>query len=160
MKTSYRINELKKAVNKNAEVVWDLCCDHGKIGISLFKENRKIIFVDQVEHIISNLRKKLEISKFNTKFQVIDAKEINIFNSKDESIIIAGVGGHTCIDIMSNILDRFGHLKSEFILSPQKNLIQVYEFLRLNQFNVISEKIIVDSKVKYHIIKVKQKVLS
>lgn len=153
-KLSFRLSKIKKLISKDSNIVWDLCCDHGYLGRSLIKEKKKIYFVDIVPHIISNLQ-KVSIET-NCEFQAIDATKINIENRSDESIVMAGVGGFTCIKILESLRRKHQFIKSEFILSPQKNLSLVKEYLLKNNFSLISEDIFSDKNKYYNILKVRE----
>lgn len=153
-KLSFRLEKIKKLISADSTIVWDLCCDHGLIGKSLMDKKKKVYFVDIVPHIIENL--KNSIDKSNCEFQARDATKIEIENRPDESIVMAGVGGWTCIKILKSLKQTHSEIKSEFILAPQKNLLTVKEYLLDNSFIIISEDFIQDKKNYYNILKVKE----
>ncbi len=154
-KLSFRLKKIKNLISSDSNIIWDLCCDHGQLGKSLLPNKKKVYFVDIVPHIINSLEKS--ISSKNCEFQIKDATEIRIENRIDESIVMAGVGGWTCIKILEALKNKYCNLKSEFILAPQKNLLTVKEYLLENEFTLISEDIIQDKKNYYNILKVRRK---
>ncbi len=157
---SFRLQKIKAAINPGADLVWDLCCDHGILGKSLLDDGKEVFFVDQVSHIINHLVDDLAASTSKYTCIVSDAAEINIKNKVSETVVIAGVGGFTCKNILEALITKYGYLKSEFVLSPQKNLPMIYEYLRVNQFNIISEDIFEDNKKLYHVLKIRQRAKS
>ncbi len=154
-KLSFRLKKIKNLISSESNIVWDLCCDHGQLGKSLLQNKQKVYFVDIVPHIIDELKQSIVSS--NCEFQAKDATKIIIENRIDESIIMAGVGGWTCIKILDSLINNYTQLKSEFILAPQKNLQTVKDYLLKNDFTLISEDIIQDKKNYYNILKVRRK---
>lgn len=100
------------------EEVWDVCCDHGQLGLAALKSNQfpLVHFVDQVPEIIDSLPKGF----LNARYYPQPAEDLNIPLSGN--IVIAGVGAHTILSSL-NSWEAKGLLKAKrLILCPQKNL--------------------------------------
>ena len=91
---------------------WDLCCDHGYIGIhALQSENfRCIHFVDQQKHIIKNLNMRFHQSRnflkdsYQYEFHAQDARKLS--SQITGNLLIAGVGGKLAHDILVNLIQE------------------------------------------------------
>jgi len=156
---SSRLEKISSLVDNSSEYLWDLCCDHGKFGENYIGKIKSVYFVDVVSDIVDSLKSRLSRKNFLPQdYECItcDASKVQIKNLEQETIVIAGVGGHTCIKIISSMLKRNLDLKPEFIISPQKNLDKVLDFLYKNGFSIISHDIIMDRNVKYDILKTRK----
>jgi tRNA (adenine22-N1)-methyltransferase len=105
--------------------VWDICCDHGRIGLKALGDGRfsTIYFVDQVPHIIERLQNKLNnLAKFQEKlvmarFHALPAQEIS--EKMKGNIVIAGIGGLTIVEILEKRTRKYGIEPRRLILAPQ-----------------------------------------
>lgn len=112
------------------EPFWDVCCDHGYVGIGAL-ESRKfpyVYFVDQLPHIM----KKLEIfidkapdTKKNPNYLLITAPGENIKIPIEGTLLIAGVGATTII----NILKRAPINAKRILLSPHLEVKKLEEYI-------------------------------
>ncbi len=153
-KLSTRIRTIVDLVNDDAELVWDICCDHGHIGKALLPKY-SVHFVDQIPSIIKklalNLKQDADIpSDKKYKLFTQDAKKQDYQSSKRSCFIIAGIGGVLSIEILKQILL---HLKEQdtIILSVHKNILEVRNFLKETPLKLHSEVIIKDNKQFYEI---------
>ena len=114
---------------------WDLCCDHGYIGIHALLSERftEVHFVDQIEHIMLKLKERFEKSKqvkesYNFQFHICDAEKIN--NKIFGNLLIAGVSATTVINIISS-LSLSGNLNCKrILLSPHSDTDMLLEFMK------------------------------
>ncbi|NUM58926.1 MAG: tRNA (adenine(22)-N(1))-methyltransferase TrmK [Bdellovibrionaceae bacterium] len=95
--------------------IWDICCDHSLIAILNLKENRfqKVYCIDKSFQSLEKTKKHLEkIKLFNhyirednisekIEIQCIDGSLLN-WEKVTGSVIIAGVGSHTCLKIIKS----------------------------------------------------------
>lgn len=104
------------------EPMWDLCCDHGLLGQRALESGRfpAVHFVDRVPEIVAALKAKLERDgalPASTTFHGVDAQELP--EPLDGTVVIAGVGGPTTLEILG-LLERRGALRaSRLVLSAQ-----------------------------------------
>ena len=124
--TSKRIELLAKLVTSDRDRVFDLCCDHGQIGLSLSDKINEVVLIDRVGSIIE----KLNASDIPRNVTCIcqDATKFNYPIKSKDCFIIAGIGGHLLIKILDQI---FKHIKedTELVLSPHSQYEQVWEYL-------------------------------
>ncbi|WP_127717171.1 tRNA (adenine(22)-N(1))-methyltransferase TrmK [Halobacteriovorax sp. HLS] len=154
-----RISKLISILNKNYQEAWDTCCDHGKIGIEIFRKNRakNIYFIDIVPSIIEKLRATLDYhfpnstNKLNS--QVLDASKIKVLNDGNIKLIcICGVGGKETIEILKGIIENNDLSNVDFLLSPHYNLFEVRTYLIEEGFTSIDEQLIKDGKWFYEVL--------
>jgi tRNA (adenine22-N1)-methyltransferase len=99
------------------EEVWDVCCDHGYVGLRALKENTFpfVHFVDQVPHIIETLPQDSPRAHYHP----VPAEELD--QVLGGSVVIAGVGAFTILSIVQS-WEKRGILKAKrLILAPQKD---------------------------------------
>jgi tRNA A22 N-methylase len=130
-----RIPFLSLLASEKANILWDLCCDHGLIGENFLKItnpfNSEVYFVEQIAHLTQQLSLKID-PQFSFTILTQDACKVNYFFNKNSqepwAFVIAGVGGNETFKIVHHILensqsftDQVSH-DSEFtfslILSP------------------------------------------
>jgi tRNA (adenine22-N1)-methyltransferase len=100
--------------------VWDLCCDHGYLGIVAHKSRRfsRIHFVDRASHLVESLRLRwqLEQNMFFYPQPVEDLEPV-----LEGNVVLAGVGGLAMLSILER-LERRGRLGAQrIILAPQRD---------------------------------------
>lgn len=139
-KLSKRQQYLLSCIAKT-EVICDVGCDHGKIGLECLKTNlaNKVIFVDIsqlcLNKAINNVNKALMIDK--SQFVCQDG----LHNIEADCAIIAGMGGKEIIDILVNTVNK----PSKLVLQPMKNVSSLREYL-INYYEITNDTIIYDGK--------------
>ncbi|MCJ8313747.1 MAG: tRNA (adenine(22)-N(1))-methyltransferase TrmK [Saccharospirillaceae bacterium] len=152
MKLSARLNHLFENIifqhqQTHYDEFWDLCCDHGFLGMKLFEKAKtsRVHLLDQVPKILDGLENKY--AKFNDgriEFRMQDAKTVELDATKNHMIVIAGVGGETLIEILEAIITNNPAAKMDFALSPNSHIFQIRQFLQPN-FTLLSEDLINDA---------------
>ena len=93
-KITARISRLCSFVVKDRST-WDLCCDHGLIGLSAWTRHRlpELHFVDRAPGVVAELEAELRdrIDLTSIFFHPVDATEL-MLPVKPCNVIIAGVG--------------------------------------------------------------------
>lgn len=157
---SNRISEIAKGVNK--KVVCEIGADHGYITYQLFSE-KKIKFAyltDISDKSLQKAKKLFETSKFASKvaFGVGDGleavEEIDqnlLIKNPIEQIVIAGMGGKEIIQILSK-----NSIYNNFVLQPQKNVVDLRKFLIQNNYSIKKDKIVKDGKMFYDVLVVEK----
>jgi len=141
-----KLEKLFELIPNGYEVIWDTCCDHGKLGLACLEKEKakKVIFVDQVPGIMKALEAKLtkigELSPNRHELQTIPAQKIQL-EKKKNLICICGVGGEETIDIIKNLRGEF-----DLLLSPQYHLFEVRRFLNDLGFKLIKEELCFEGK--------------
>ncbi|MFK8137106.1 MAG: SAM-dependent methyltransferase [Bdellovibrionales bacterium] len=114
---------------------YDLCCDHGFIGIEALKrENfKRVIFIDQVSEIIDRL-----VVRFEKSIQWIPKQSEYLFLCQDVieiefsihgTLVIAGVGGQLILKTLKGLLDKNKLKAKRIIINPLKNPQKTLEHL-------------------------------
>lgn len=143
------------------EEIWDLCCDHGRLGLhlhhALSEKPSKIHLIDCVPRIIDILKMRYS-ALFGSHLIVdcMDAGDIYLPNSSRQLIILAGIGGETMIDILKKLIPKIqSHNKTaagstvELMLSPNSDTFELRRFLRAYPFVLVKEEFVTD-KGQHH----------
>lgn len=148
-----RINALAKMVPDNSRVI-DIGCDHGYLGIELINENRGISVISS--DISSNA---LQFAKKNILQANVNGIDLRVGNglsvvTKNEidTIVIAGMGAHTQIEILKSGLEKLDSVKT-IILSPNDGSFYIRNNLNLINYHIEDEEIIFENGKFYTILK-------
>lgn len=121
--------------------LWDICCDHGYVGIAALKEGTfsEVHFVDQVSHIIKKLESILIAEDYSTPYYLhaIGAEGLN--EKMSGTFLIAGVGGLTIKNIMSPLLKKELMQCERLLFSPQTDELVLVDFLASSEVSSLYE---------------------
>lgn len=169
-KLSKRLQKIDGMITSHYHSIWDCCCDHGLLGLTLLKRIAadNIHFVDIVPSLTNQLELLLKAhfnsSQFAPHWQVhcIDVAKLPLNLQGKQLVIIAGVGGELAIEFIhqiSSVFQKSLPLNSkdelEFILCPVHHNYQVRQTLRQQNFTLIDECIVTENKRFYEILHVK-----
>ncbi|MDH5426075.1 MAG: tRNA (adenine(22)-N(1))-methyltransferase TrmK [Gammaproteobacteria bacterium] len=150
-----------KAQNQTAySRIWDCCCDHGYLGLKILQNNlcEKLIFVDQVPHIIQNLSLKLgSFCSDQYELFTVDAGELSFESHQRHLVILSGVGGECMVDIIRAIAGRQGDASIDYIFCPSASTNALRKYLNSQNFTLLSETIACEKKRYYEILLVRTK---
>jgi len=170
-KISNRLQKIDSMISTNYQSIWDCCCDHGLLGLTLLKRKaaNTIHFVDIVQsltaHLESLLQKHFSNEDFAQRWQVhcTDVIKIPITAQDKQLIIIAGVGGELLIKFIEDLIKQFFEMsltkptiEVEFILCPVHYNYQVRQALIKNNCLLVNEYIVIENKRFYEVIHVKK----
>jgi len=143
--------------------IWDCCCDHGYLGIKILHDNlcEKLIFVDQLAHIMQQLSAKLA-SFGSAQYELItaDAGELTFDLQQRHLVILAGVGGETTVEIVSSIRSNHPDVQIDYIFCPSSRQNALREYLVAEKLGLISENLVCENRRYYEILYVQGKKLS
>lgn len=124
------------------EDFWDICCDHGLLGRAAMARGSfaRVHFVDQVPHIIENLKEKVSESE-DVRIVLKSAEDITEILTG--TVVIAGVGGHSLIKILGQWREREILRAKRLVLNPMSHVEPLREFLAGFDTYKIKETIIV-----------------
>ena len=149
-----RLNFLSSLAKSHGQgEFYDFCCDHGHLGLSLVDNSQysKIILIDQVDSIISNLTKETsDIPKGKLSVLLEDCTKIKINAENEKTVAIAGIGGKLSVRILENIF-RYLNNNDIVILSPHNNIDSVREYLRTTKLGLLEEHLIKENNQFYEI---------
>ena len=148
-------NRLKKigdlALSRSSLNIMDVACDHALLSIYLYKNNNNLNIV--ASDINPNPLKKAEenIKKYNLQDK-IELRQSDGIESLDKSstIIIAGLGKDTIVDILNKSKDKLDYIDNLIISSHSKVDEVRKEVIKLG-FRITKEEIVFDEN-KYYII--------
>ncbi|MDR3022125.1 MAG: class I SAM-dependent methyltransferase [Clostridiales bacterium] len=148
IKLSKRLLSLTTLITKVGTVV-DVGCDHGHLSQYLLQHGlaTKVIACDISQSSLNKV----------TPLQNLSIRQGNGLNvlARDEvvdTVIIAGLGGMTILDILQNFFSREDRVYPELILSPQSQVGKLREFLNKSGFMIVEDFVLLDVKF-YDIIK-------
>ena len=150
MKISKRLKTISDLLNDNINVI-DVGCDHALLDIYLFnnKKNINIIASDVRPGPLEQAKKNIE--KYGCKnIKVKLGNGIDTIESVTDTIVIAGMGGDTVIDILNNGKDKLSNIKT-MVISPQSEWTKTREFVTSLGF-IIDEEVLLLDKNKYYLI--------
>ena len=138
------------------DVVCDVGTDHGYLACELVKNGicRKVIASDINKNPLESAINTIKSYKLENKITPVISDGLKNVNDDDVNcIIIAGMGGETIIDIISN--DKKYKKTSSFILQPMTKIEMLREWLYLNGFDIVCEKASFENNKIYIVMKVK-----
>ena len=172
MKLSKRLQQIRAMTASNYDHIWDCCCDHGLLGMSLLETNLldqytpKIHFVDIVPKLMEELEKKLHKHFVNhTKSHTpnplqndwqthcLDVSDLPLASYPGKHlIIIAGVGGDQTCQFIEDICKNNPDLSFDFLLCPVHQLYHVRSQLIKQNLELKSEVLLEENQRFYELI--------
>ncbi len=145
---SERIRKLASYVRPDS-VLYDLCCDHGYIGLSAWDSRplQGLIFVDQSANALRALHAELNSRKLTNdpriKVRVCSGESI-VLRQQPCDIIVAGVGNRTIVTILDKLCPK-GLGQHRWILCPEKNSRELRCYLQDKGYGLVAEDVVMDA---------------
>lgn len=153
IKISKRLEAISTFVPNGANVI-DIGCDHGILSIYLYqlKTINKIIASDVNKNALNNAIKN--IKKNNVPIETRLGNGLDVLKKSDniDTVVIAGMGAHTIVEILNNNIDKLDNVSSIIIQSNNKIDFLRKEMSKLN-YIVSDEEIIFEGGNYYIIVK-------
>ena len=154
MKISDRIKAICAAVTPG-ETIADIGTDHAYVPLILYKNNVSphVIMCDISADSLSKAKKSFtdaEIDMPESSFRVGDGIDV-IEKWEVDALIIAGLGGVTIVDILSNDIDKLQSFK-KLILQPRNNSGPLRSFLYRYGFDITDNKLVKEGKFSCEVI--------
>ncbi len=138
---SERIERLS-AFTRPGHVLFDMCCDHGLIGLHALSRVSKVVFVDQSENALKALHSAIALLEPSEQCRVEvvakAAEPIDVSPYKSADFIIAGVGVTTIVSIISALFPN-GLGEHQLILSPQQDSLPLRWYLKEKGYGLLDE---------------------
>ena len=149
MKISKRLKAISNFITDNSNVI-DVGCDHALLDIYLFnnKKNIKLIASDINSGPLEQAKKNIE--KYGCNIKVKLGSGISTIEKDTDTIVIAGMGGDTIIDILNDDLEKLDNIKN-LVISPQSEWKKTREFICELGF-IIEDEIIIEEHNKFYLI--------
>ena len=149
VKLSKRLMALRDAVPTEYAEIWDCCCDHGLLGMALAEKfpNSLLHYVDQVPGITAALEKNLQThQQARWRVHTQNAADICLNNTELNLIMLAGIGGKTCIELIQAIEQKHSTQERHYLLSPNYQLFDLRVFLIQSGFSLLAETLVTDNQ--------------
>jgi len=158
-KLSPRLNQIREMVpERTYDVIWDCCCDHGLLGMSLMStsKTRTMKFVDVVPTIMDQLHKQLSVHapeyiEWSTLCE--DVSTLQLLPTKERHLVLlAGVGGELSARFIELIITNNPNVYIDFLLCPVRDLFSLRKMLINKQLALLDEKLVTDNNRIYEIL--------
>lgn len=140
-----RIESICSFINDN-DLVVDVGCDQVEVGILLSKRNIKSIASDISENVVKSAKDKINKLNLNDYIDLRVSDGLNNIKDKEaNTLVLAGMGTHTILEILNNTNLRFNK-----IITISNNY---HDILRseMNKLNYkVSEELIIYENNKYY----------
>ena len=150
---SERLKAVAGMVTKGKKVA-DIGTDHGYVPIYLVENSicSKVYAMDINEGPLKIADKNIAIHGFSDKIETIQSNGMEkLKDNMVDGAIISGMGGDLIVDILSRGKNINGI--NELVLSPHRRVDLVRKYLLENNWEIIDEKMLIDSGKYYTIIK-------
>lgn len=164
MPLSYRLQSIANTIKNPYHHIWDTCCDHGYLGMSLLSTcpSSTIHFVDISAHIMKGVENGLstqadsqQLPYKNWQCHTISVNDLPLDQYQGRHlVIIAGVGGDLAAEFIQQLTARFGDVALEFIICPVHHTFTLRQQLIALNYSLIDESLISENKRFYEIIHV------
>ncbi len=154
-----RLTSLFNAIPTGYDCVWDLCCDHGRLGMAVIETKRapRVHFVDCIESIMVDLESRLvRYGATGYELHTTAAENLRIPTDGKHLLVLAGVGDELSQRIIDAIISHQENAKVDWLISPSNNLFQVRRHLRLNNFGLQEEGVVFENGRAYEWLRVTQ----
>lgn len=161
VKISKRLAMIDKMVASTHHHIWDCCCDHGHLGMTLLERQaaQHIHFVDIVPSITKNLAQRLNqrfcAEQDQWQIHTLDALDIPIDQYSVEQrhlIIIAGLGGEQSLQLVQGLIEKYPNNDLQFLLCPLRHHYTLRLGLAKLSLSLVAEQLLKEQKWYYEII--------
>lgn len=148
---SNRLKTIASLVNKNAKVL-DVGCDHGLLSIYLIESGiaSKVIASDVNQNALDNAIKNISKKNLDAKIKTILAFGNNGLTDEIDTIVIAGMGYNTIINIMS-LSPSLKNVKN-IIIQSNNHTSEVRKYMTTKGYKIGNEKVVYEKDKYYEII--------
>ena len=157
-KLGVRLSQLDSMVDQQYAIIWDCCCDHGLLGISLLQRQQaqKLVFVDVLQPQMALLEQQLQqrFPRQSYNWQVIcrDLNQVVLPAVDNQLFIIAGVGGNKTIEFIDRLCADMALVPFDLLLCSVHGNYAVRQALIRQGFSLRQEQIVFENKRFYEAI--------
>lgn len=158
VKLGGRLSQLDNMIERQYQIIWDCCCDHGLLGMSLLlkQQAEKVIFVDilkpQTALLETELQTRFPPSDFSWQVICDDLREVELPAVAPQLFVIAGVGGNKTIEFIHSLCARMAGLPFDLLLCSVHGNYAVRKALIEQGFYLRREQIVLENKRFYEAI--------
>lgn len=143
------------ACTQTYDHVWDLCCDHGRLGMHLYLGSQgtpQVHLVDSVLSIMAKLKVLFgDVDPQRLSFTAQDASRIKL-GTGSHLIVIAGVGGDTAQLIIQGLLAGLrdaAKTQIRLLISANNRTYDLRKYLHHSVFELQDEAFVREKKYSY-----------
>ncbi len=154
-----RLKALFDAIPPGYDEAWDLCCDHGRLGLALLESQRakQVHFVDQIDSIMMDLQNRLDrYGATGYQLHTLPAEELVLTPNTRPLLVLAGVGDEVTQAIISAVSEHNPSTQPDWLISPANNLFQVRRYLQQQAFGLLEEDVVFENGRGYEWLRVSQ----
>ena len=162
VKLGRRLSQLNSILERQYSIIWDCCCDHGLLGMSLLQRKLadKVVFVDilspQMALLEKDLQRRFSGDEFNWQVMCQDVKDLEVPEVESQLFIIAGVGGNKTIQFIDSLCTALPALPFDLLICSVHGNYAVRNALIKQGFGLKQEQIIFENNRFYEAIYVSQ----
>jgi tRNA (adenine22-N1)-methyltransferase len=153
VKLGKRLGQLANMVEQPYSIIWDCCCDHGLLGMSLLQRKLacQVVFVDILANQMALLEKDLQRRFPEHNWQVIcrDVRELEVPRVESQLFIIAGVGGDKTVEFIDSLSAAMPDLPFDLLICSVQRNYPVRQALINQRFYMKQEQLIFENKRFY-----------
>lgn len=147
MKLSKRLDAIASLVSTNSII--DIGCDHAYLDIYLASKNIKCVGTDISGKVLKQALINVKNYKLENKIQLILSDGLsNVELKNEDTIIIAGMGTSTILEILKNY-----NKTNDIIISSNNELCKLRSNIVKKGYHIFDEKVIFEKNHCYVIIK-------
>ena len=145
-------------VEPSYAAIWDCCCDHGLLGMSLLndKSAKEVIFVDVLQDYMNNLAARLTqdypADQYTWQVRCEDVRNIIVPAVDAQLFIIAGVGPHQTIEFIHSLCTSAPDTKFDLLICSVHGSYSVRQVLIEQGYKLKNEQIIFENNRFYEAI--------
>ena len=158
MNYSFRLTEIAKSVKEGSSLV-DVGCDHGYIAKMLLDSNIivKVIESDISEKSLEKAKLLLSGEKYKDKVKfIVSDGLLGIDTSAYDTLLIAGMGEETIINILNESIDKVRSFK-HIILQAMGEGSNIRKYFMENNFFIEKERLFIEKDKYYRLFEIKNK---
>jgi len=142
----------------NEESIYDIGCDHGLLGLHFqnYPLIKNIHLIDPNPYSVELIKKDKDsyiTEREKLIFKRESGEKIKITES-NSLVFIAGMGGKTIIEILSEWDEQNFQNCSQIVLSPHRDHLKLREYLKNKGMKLVGETVIYDQERYYEILSV------
>lgn len=142
-----RLRALFDAIPPGYDSVWDLGCDHGRLGMAVLESGRApaVTFVDRLARITDPLQHRLTAySAHGYRVLTEDARDLMLPDTGRHLLVLAGVGDELMVAILEALAGQAVAERFDWLLSPANNDFEVRNYLRRAGYGLLAEGLVIE----------------
>jgi len=134
-------------IEQGRETLWDIGCDHGLLGLNAperCQSLKEVVLVDPSEPVFDKLITTVNAHIPKVSFKITpqhkSGEDITV-STPNNVFVMAGMGGKTIMRILRH-LREVALVDDQFVISPNRDILQVRAFLRETNWGLLQERLV------------------